>query len=254
MSLRFAAALLALWSNACGSSPASPTPPATLEYFTVSPHLETILVGRPQQLTANGIFSDGQARTVAATWRTDNPQAATVNEQGLVTPLRPGPVTIMATFGDKSAAVSVKVVQDFSGQWEGPGVILSCAALLAGSCATPLSLPAVRLSLFVDQIGQRVRTLVVVLYQSANNHQLWTDGAVSDAGELRLAGEQRTDFGPRMYRVRKISDWLSVIAADGTMTGGTQAWREENLSFDATQRLDIRFDALVRERAGPASR
>lgn len=252
MSGRIVILIVALGANGCGSSPTSPTVRnALLLHLTLSPSLTTLAVGRVQQFTANAVFDDGHAEPVAATWRSDNPQAAAVGEQGLVTPIGPGLATITASFGGRAAVLTLKVIQDVSGHWEGQGAATACQATVADRCASILRQPAARIALFVDQIDQQIRALVFVGGASFRT-EVWADGIVSDSGAMTLTGEYRVEVLPQRFVLMRIANWSSTIQSDGTMAGTTVTLRESNVAQVETERIDIRFSALRRVRAGPA--
>jgi hypothetical protein len=84
------------------------TPSAPLTGITISPSSPTIPVGSLEQFTATGTYSDGSTQTVAATWTSDTPSVATVN-QGIVTAIGVGTANISATFGGFTASTPVTV-------------------------------------------------------------------------------------------------------------------------------------------------
>jgi hypothetical protein len=247
--------LMAIAATRCGSSPTSPTElDATLLHLTVAPQVTSLFIGRPQQFVANGVFSDGHAQSLAATWRSDDPHTATVSGDGLVTPVRPGPATITASFGGHSAALPLKVIQDYAGQWEGNGLVDACQANPPGNCESILRQPQALIALFIDQVDQQIRALVFISGASFRP-EVWADGVVSDTGEMTLSGEWRTEVLPQRFVVLRVSDWSSAIGEDGTMSGRTVAWRESNVSNrHETERFEVRFNGLRRVRPGPARR
>ena len=84
--------------------------------LAITPSSPTILQGTAIQLTATGTFEDGTQRPVTAEvgWTSGNATVATVSDamgsQGLATAVAPGTVAITATYGSRTASVTVTVV------------------------------------------------------------------------------------------------------------------------------------------------
>jgi len=85
---------------------------ATLLSIAVTPTNPTITVGKTQQLTATGSFSDGSSQdmTTQVSWLSSDPTKATVSTTGLVTGQNGGSTTISATYGGISGSTSVTVI------------------------------------------------------------------------------------------------------------------------------------------------
>jgi hypothetical protein len=238
-------------------SPSSPTPtptpapgpPASLSYLTMSPDLSTLLIGRNQTLSANGVFADGTARTVAASWSVDNSQVATITEQGVIKARRLGAVTVTASAAGLSVTRRLTTLNDLAGWWEGNAVVRSCSSRLADSCSRVPAGTTAGVSLFVDQQGRRIHALADMLL-TPGRYQVWTDGSVSDDGTMTFAGEWRLQqtFG---FIVRKIADWKSSIRDDGTMAGTFTAFAQENYSAEATLQINLDLVSMRHTRVVP---
>lgn len=70
---------------------------------------ETVYLGTPVRLTAEVKPADAKYRDVA--WSVSDPRLATVDKDGLLTPLGAGQLTVTATAGDKKASVQMKIVK-----------------------------------------------------------------------------------------------------------------------------------------------
>jgi len=84
---------------------------ATLLSIAVTPSNPTITVGKTQQLTATGSYSDGSSQdlTTQVTWQSSDPTKVTVSATGIVTGQSGGSSTVTATLGSVSGFTSVKV-------------------------------------------------------------------------------------------------------------------------------------------------
>lgn len=92
--------------------PPPPPPPAALARLVVSPSgTVSLAVGATQQLSVEGLDSDGQSLgPIAVAWRSTNAAAASVSSAGLVSTMAPGNANITAVAGSVSSqAVSVTV-------------------------------------------------------------------------------------------------------------------------------------------------
>jgi hypothetical protein len=82
-----------------GSAPLTVGAPQ-LKSISVSPQNEGLTAGVSQQFTATGTYSDGSSGAVpGANWMTDDATVATVSVTGLVTTLKEGSVTVIASAG-----------------------------------------------------------------------------------------------------------------------------------------------------------
>lgn len=115
------AALSGCWSDSPTEPSLPPPPPVpTLAEIRIQPGLATIRVGETVRLTATGVRDDGSAATLTSvTWTSGNQSVATVDQQGLVTGLEPGTVTIRAASDgvSGSAQLTVEGSSTFSGAW-----------------------------------------------------------------------------------------------------------------------------------------
>lgn len=83
---------------------------ASLKSIALSPANPSIALGAPQQLTAEGSFSDGTTQNlVGANWTSSAPDVAAVNSSGLVTGTGVGSATISAAINGVSGTTGVAV-------------------------------------------------------------------------------------------------------------------------------------------------
>jgi len=85
--------------------------PANLVSIALSPLSPSIALGRTQQFTATGTYSDGttQNLTSSVTWSSSAPAAASVTSGGLATSLKQGATTITAASGSISGSTTLTV-------------------------------------------------------------------------------------------------------------------------------------------------
>lgn len=84
---------------------------ATLKSIAVTPETPSVQVGKTQQMTATGTYSDGSTKTITSTvdWTSSDTSEASVSSTGLVTGVAPGTVTVTAALDDLSGTTSVTV-------------------------------------------------------------------------------------------------------------------------------------------------
>jgi RHS repeat-associated protein len=83
-----------------------------LESIAVTPADVTKAVGRSQQYTATGTWTDGHTENITASvlWQTSDPARAFINAAGLADALDAGPVTILATHEGVTGNASLTVI------------------------------------------------------------------------------------------------------------------------------------------------
>jgi uncharacterized protein YjdB len=93
---------------------------AALVSIAIAPANPSIALGSPQPFTAIASFTDATSKdvTATATWASDTPATATVNNGGLATTLNTGTATIRATSGTVSGSTTLTV---------GPAALVSIA-------------------------------------------------------------------------------------------------------------------------------
>lgn len=86
-----------------------------IEGLTISPQVMELKRDEPEQLTVTATYGNGETRDVTAevTWETSNADVATVDANGLVTPLRGGPVELTATLGEQRVSLSATTTCEY---------------------------------------------------------------------------------------------------------------------------------------------
>jgi hypothetical protein len=102
-----AGACCLLFAVGCGDGNLAPV----VRSLVVSPGALALSLGVPGQITAVGIFSDGERRdlTAVVSWDVSGTNVATVSSRGTVTPLAVGQTTIRARYGTVSASAQVNI-------------------------------------------------------------------------------------------------------------------------------------------------
>ena len=126
----------ALTSAGCGGdSPPAPSP--TVTSVTVAPATpgQAIFIGQRVQFRATSTLSNGQMQTASATWGSNNPGVATVDQSGMVTAIAAGEATIFADVNPRGETL-IRVFPNFGGSWAGNEVLASCedSGDLVGFC------------------------------------------------------------------------------------------------------------------------
>lgn len=136
--------------------------------LSVTPETPNIVLGNTLQLTASATFSDSTISNVTgqSTWASSDEAIATVDQNGLVSPVAVGPVTITATFGGQSDSALVTV----SAAPLDPPVAtsLSFATQPGNSIAGEIVFPTVTVEV-LDQYGARLDTdATITLFFDSN--------------------------------------------------------------------------------------
>ena len=95
--------------------PPPPPPPATAASVAVSPESASVMEQQVVWLTATPLDSAGNPTDQPVTWATSDTTVATVSQEGMVTGVAVGQVTITATSQGQSGAASVTVTPEADG-------------------------------------------------------------------------------------------------------------------------------------------
>ena len=112
-------------SAACGGS--SPGPSAVPQSLAISPALDLLRIKASETLSAAVTASNGQQTPATATWSSDAPAVASIDANGRITGQASGNATISAQASGLRAAVTLRVVPDYHGRWEGMTRVTGCA-------------------------------------------------------------------------------------------------------------------------------
>src|SRR5207245_3175292 len=109
--------------------PPPPPPPAPVASVAVSPESVTVMEQQVVWLSATPLDSAGNPTDQPVTWATSDTTVATVSQEGMVTGVAVGQVTINATRQGQSGAAAVTVTPEA----EGPADVRAGAALPGAS-------------------------------------------------------------------------------------------------------------------------
>ena len=115
-------------SAACGGSPTGPggNGPAA-QSLTLSPGLDLLKIKASETLSAALTSANGQQTPTTATWTSDTPAVASVDASGRVTGQASGNATISAQASGLRQSLTLRVVPDYHGRWEGFTRVTGCA-------------------------------------------------------------------------------------------------------------------------------
>jgi hypothetical protein len=119
----------------CAPSDTGPSPqPTGLRFANAS---AVLLIGAMQQFTPLLVFQDGSTQPApsATTWRSADPSVAIVDAfgTGLVTGRMNGVTSILATYGNFTATLNLRVAPNYGGAWNGRFTPTKCGRVAAFS-------------------------------------------------------------------------------------------------------------------------
>ena len=210
-----------LMSVGCESdSPSAPS--GTVSSVTVAPANpgDSVFIGETTQFRATSSLSNGQTEMRAGTWGSDNPNVATVDQNGLVTGVSAGEATIFVDVNPRGALL-VQVLPSFGGSWTGTSTITACddSGDFAGVCdaagagvGTIVGIPGT-----FTQMGATVNAVLDYSENLDLANTVTTNGTVSVPGELRLTDAEM--MPPAFGLVTRQENWRSRSDQPGVMTG-----------------------------------
>ncbi len=211
--IHFGLALAVMYfaSVSCDLVKKSPTPPSpTVTSITFTASTDVLKVGEAVTFAATASHTDGSSAQVTE-WRSDAPTVATVDAAtGKVTGVGAGTTTIVAAHDGTSGTMSIKVVPDFGGTWQGEFRINNCSG--SGPAMTVCTIAAktvgqieFRLTQNLDQV---TGTLDYKYYLEDRWHPIGpvsVGGAIGSTGHLTLTGEYTN-----------VNRFVFVLRADGS--------------------------------------
>jgi Bacterial Ig-like domain (group 2) len=212
--------LLASCHDAMGPSPLPSSTPPQPDVLTLVPAIDALKLGATEALTAVVVSANGSRRTVIASWSSDAPTVAAVDDGGHVLGVSLGKTTVRASFQALSAAQPVRVVPDYQGRWSGEYRVVDCQQLSGNVsiCRTGIILP---IRTIVTQNGASL-TGTLELYSTEWAFLVETgpvEGSIDDAGGLVLAGTTSSVQAEQPGETR-VSGWSTSLTDSGDeMTG-----------------------------------
>jgi hypothetical protein len=221
---------VAMAISGCGGddTPSAPSSPATptVNTLTISGY-KAILTGTSANYTATAQLSNGTNRSVTPAWSTSNPSVASVDNAGRVEGLTHGEVNLAASYQGQSASMTVNVVHNYAGNWNGTYVIRACDesgvfadlewCVFGGGSVAGANL---QYSLALTQgdehgIGLNEVTGNVSLYDLPGN----ISGHVTSDGRLVIGGTYLVTSEDVTFEMT-IGGWDTRPAAGDSMSGG----------------------------------
>lgn len=244
-------AALAIVTGACGNTPTGPsTPvgptvptPVTLVVISLTPGLDTLILGQSARFEVRAVSSDGSSRLVQPAWSLTPPEIATVEAAGTVTPMRVGRAVLAATFEGQTVSTAFRVVPDYSGQWEGGLRVLECSAVVYPSSCMGTELTGFGMTMWVEQVKADVRAYVY-LYRSP---QVFVSGTIAEDGSIELRGELTNGT----YRGFRLDEWRTRIAPGDAMIGNFTSWYVEYSAPPGIPTLRRRYELTSVRRSAP---
>ena len=114
-------------SAACGGASSPPGPSAVPQSLAISPAVDLLKIKASETLSAALTTSNGQQTPATATWTSDAPAVASIDANGRVTGQASGNATISAQASGLQKALTIRVVPDYHGRWEGMTRVTGCA-------------------------------------------------------------------------------------------------------------------------------
>lgn len=150
--------------------------PAELISLRMSPNEASIVAGRTQQFSLEGLFSDGTMRSLTsdAAWSSLKPAVAKIDPTGFVTALTPGVITITAVLGKIQGIAPLTVTPP-----ELTGIRITPQNFSAVSGKTQ---QFVLIGFFTDNIDRPLKTDVVWKSSDASVATINGDGLLTTAG------------------------------------------------------------------------
>ena len=106
--------ILILFFASCGgggSTPPPPPPPPTLTSIAVTPSTATVPLGRGQQFSAQGTYSDGSTKNLSSSvsWSASPTDKVTISSSGMAATNATGTVTVTASSGGVSGTATLTI-------------------------------------------------------------------------------------------------------------------------------------------------
>jgi hypothetical protein len=229
--LRLPAVLcLAVLAAAAACSDGNPARPSrTVTALSIS-GADAVLTGSATSYTATITRADGTTQTATPTWISSNGAVATVDPTGRLEARAHGSTDLTASYQDRRASKTVRIVNNYAGTWSGQYVVRACADSGdlqdhdGGWCRQgPGRVGSVHsFSIGFSQTGSDLSEITAS----------WDGitGVVTPDGRLQLRGT--TDlwdwYHYDVVAKQQISSWETILTGADTMTG---RWSENLTSL-----------------------
>ena len=206
----------------CGSkSPTSPTVVTPTVTALAIRGADALLTGATADYAVTSSLTDGTVRPVTPAWTSSNPAVATINEAGRLEGKSHGSTTLTASSGGQTATMTIRVINNYGGTWEGKFTNAGCDAP-PGFCAAmefdffdyPVSLAVSHSEADPGQVTAHFN-----LPNFSWMHATLSGNVTAD-GRLNLSGSSvmtNGDGSPSLTFT--VGAWDSGLVADGSMKG-----------------------------------
>lgn len=207
--------------------------------MSLAPVVDVLIIGTSVTITATDLST---GKVLPVTWASSDQRIASMLD-GRVTGVGTGVVTVTATYGQTSATITIKVVPDYRGTYQGGVFVVACVDVLEGFCfgnvlLETLGRPPEPFMLTLDQVKDSVAgRLVTRADDGPVNGQIDANGRLSLTGTLLLS--VRPSDGPAI----EVQAWSSYLS-DPTVV---KMYGSFNMSF-----FQVR-NGLPAERLGVAT-
>jgi hypothetical protein len=228
---------LLLLGPACGGGSSGGNRNSSTGFLAITAPSDVIKCGDCQPLSAT-YTKGGTSQAVTPTWSTDNPNIATIDSTGRLTPLAHGDVNVTARYEGASASKLIHVVNDYGTTWVGQYVITRCDASSGpaweGFCDPEAFFVSRALQIALEFQQERYAVTGTVWLGSV---QSTFTGTVNTGGEL--TGESKGSMSSEDGVVDLLVSPFRVVQqgeriADGSFTVTmTASWAAGRGAFDA---------------------
>jgi hypothetical protein len=215
-------------------SPVVPPPPPVSQVPPTESILSISLIG-DQWVFANAAPVQMSARLVTSTtpfeyvidnervtWTVEPSGIATVDRQGLVTPVANGTATVRAALGDRVGSNPIRVLPNFAGNWSGEYVVTGCSG-----GADFRSCPRIMFNESPNRVRYAFRLALAQDRDTLTGTLVEPSPSVGDVvtpvtGFVRLSGAlvlEATLAQPNLDPIR-ITNWTSTFNATATQISG----------------------------------
>jgi hypothetical protein len=234
----------------CAPSDTGPSPqPTGLRFANAS---AVLLIGAMQQFTPLLVFQDGSTQPApsATTWRSADPSVAIVDAfgTGLVTGRMNGVTSILATYGNFTATLNLRVAPNYGGAWNGRFTPTKCGRVAAfplsnfcSAIATPQDL-----QLSLTQAGL-MATGTMTLFGAQGP----VTATIDDDGALEVMGAVNPSSGNSSF-VAAVESWRTTVLENSMAGTFSMRWTMHGAP-DISAEFDADVPSLMRNPAGTAT-
>jgi hypothetical protein len=228
--------LLPLVTGCEGKTPLEPSQTATNVTALAITGDDSVLTGTSTSYSVSATLSNGSTRTIVPMWTSSDPAVASVNSMGGVDGRMHGSITLTANYEGRSASKTVRVVNNYSGTWQGRYIVRTCTDTGdftdhdGGWCRAGL-----------ERVGSVLGITLTLAHSSTNASEVigtlpccngTIAGIVRADGGLDLSGsvtEPDFDYPEIAIGTVQVARWESRLDGAGSMSG-QWSWTHTSLT------------------------